>query len=90
KLFEDSIDQTVKEEYIKMAFLPVAEAKFEWLKRVVREEGIEEGRRSTALETAKKMLADNLPISSVVRYTGLTEEEVGSPPNDVSADLSSG
>jgi hypothetical protein len=40
------------------------------------------------MEMAKKMLADNLPFSSVVRYTGLTEEEVVSLQNNVSPDLS--
>jgi hypothetical protein len=39
------------------------------------------------MEMAKKMLADNLPFSSVVRYTGLTEEEVGALQNGVSPEL---
>lgn len=37
-----------------------------------RREGLEEGRA----ETAKMMLEDGEPISKIMRYTGLTEEEI--------------
>ncbi|MCR5762969.1 MAG: hypothetical protein K6G00_06245 [Treponema sp.] len=41
-----------------------------------RREGFEEGVEKKAKETARKMLADNLPIEKIVLYTGLTIEEV--------------
>lgn len=49
-----------------------------------RREGLEEGRaegRAKGLaegraETAKMMLEDGEPISKIMRYTGLTEEEI--------------
>lgn len=37
-----------------------------------REKGLAEGRA----ETAKMMLEDGEPISKIMRYTGLTEEEI--------------
>ena len=36
-----------------------------------REEGIEQGAYTKSLETAKKLLEDNIPSESVVKYTGL-------------------
>ena len=36
-----------------------------------REEGIEQGAYNTKLETAKKLLEDNISSEAVVKYTGL-------------------
>jgi predicted transposase/invertase (TIGR01784 family) len=39
-------------------------------------EGIKEGKKEGKIETAKRMLLDNLSIEDVIKYTGLTESEV--------------
>ena len=38
--------------------------------------GLTEGRAEGRAETAKMMLEDGEPISKIMRYTGLTEEEI--------------
>ncbi len=40
--------------------------------RSAKKEGIKEGK----LETAKRMLLDDISIEKVIKYTGLTEKEV--------------
>lgn len=49
-------------------------------RREGREEGLAEGREKGLAEgraeTAKMMLEDGEPISKIMRYTGLTEEEI--------------
>lgn len=37
-----------------------------------REEGREEGK----IDVAKEMLADKVPVETIIKYTGLTEEQV--------------
>ena len=39
-------------------------------------EGRAEGYKLAKIEDAKKMLSDNLTVEMIVRYTGLSEEEV--------------
>ena len=39
-------------------------------------EGISQGAEQKAIETARNMLNDNLPINQVVQYTGLPLEKV--------------
>lgn len=41
-----------------------------------RAKGLAEGRAEGRAETAKMMLEDGEPISKIMRYTGLTEEEI--------------
>ena len=41
-----------------------------------REEGIQEGKLEEKLETAKKMLLDNIEISLISKFTGLSIEEI--------------
>jgi len=41
-----------------------------------REEGREEERRELTAEFARRMLADNLPVETIAKYTGLTEEQI--------------
>ncbi|MDR2077787.1 MAG: Rpn family recombination-promoting nuclease/putative transposase, partial [Rickettsiales bacterium] len=48
-------------------------AKEEGLKKG-KEEGLKEGKISTALS----MLEDNMPIATIVKYTGLSEDEIKS------------
>lgn len=37
-----------------------------------------EGEKAKALATARDMIADNMPINIIVKYTGLTEGEIKS------------
>ena len=39
-------------------------------------EGIEQGAEQKAIETAKKLLIDNLPIEQIAKYTDLPLEKV--------------
>ena len=41
-----------------------------------REEGREEGMKQVALEVARRMLEDNEPIEKIVKYSGLTEDQI--------------
>jgi predicted transposase/invertase (TIGR01784 family) len=41
-----------------------------------RHEGIKEGIKEEKLETARRMLHDDFPIESIIKYTGLTEKEI--------------
>ena len=41
-----------------------------------REQGEENGRKDTKTEIAKKMLKDGLDIEIIIKYTGLTKEEI--------------
>jgi predicted transposase/invertase (TIGR01784 family) len=40
------------------------------------EEGIKEGEKKTKLETAKTMKKDNASVELIIKYTGLTKEEI--------------
>ena len=54
-------------------------AKFEGREEGLAEglaEGREEGRVEERLETARRMRSDGLSMEMVVRYTGLSEEEI--------------
>jgi predicted transposase/invertase (TIGR01784 family) len=41
-----------------------------------REEGREEASKEVREENAKEMLADNVPIVKIMKYTGLTREQI--------------
>ena len=41
-------------------------------------EGIEQGSKQKEIEIAKMMLKDNMPTDTIVKYTGLTKEEIES------------
>ena len=41
-----------------------------------KEAGLKEGEQNKAVETAKTMLADNLPPEKVAHYSGLSLEQV--------------
>ena len=43
---------------------------------VGRAEGRAEGITSQRLETARSMLVDGLPLEKIMRYTGLSKEEI--------------
>jgi hypothetical protein len=40
------------------------------------EKALEQAKKDATIESARKMLRDRLPISTIVKYTGLTEDEV--------------
>ena len=42
------------------------------------EQGIVQGSQQKAIETAKNMLKDNLDIQTILKYTGLSIEEINS------------
>ena len=66
----EMVINTLKNEAIK-------EGKLEGIKEG-KLEGIKEGKRESTLETAKKMLKDNLDIKMICKYTGLTKKEINS------------
>jgi predicted transposase/invertase (TIGR01784 family) len=39
-------------------------------------EGKQDGRMDTALEAARKMKANNVPVEQIIEYLGLTEEQI--------------
>jgi len=41
-------------------------------------QGIQQGSQQKAIETAKNMLKDNLDIQTILKYTGLSIEEIKS------------
>ena len=41
-------------------------------------QGIAQGSQQKAIETAKNMLKDNLDIQTILKYTGLSIEEINS------------
>lgn len=45
-------------------------------KREGLQEGLREGKREHAVEMARKMLADKLPIEKIAEYSGLSLEDV--------------
>ena len=66
-----------KQEYEKsiLEYDDVKDA-IEYNRKLSREEGREEGRMSALLQTAKNLLALGVPMSDVVKATGLTEEQI--------------
>ena len=40
------------------------------------EQGIQQGSQQKAIETAKNMLKDNLDIQTIIKYTGLSLNEI--------------
>ena len=44
--------------------------------RKARENGLKEGKEEKAIESAKKMLADNLALEKIAQYTGLPLKKI--------------
>ena len=66
-----SIEEREKYEYTMRTWIDdVAEKKF------ARDKGREEGRAEAVTEMARKLLALNLPIATIVEVTGLSEEQI--------------
>jgi predicted transposase/invertase (TIGR01784 family) len=42
----------------------------------LRNEGKKQGREQNTKEIAMKMLNDNVPVESIIKYTGLTEKQI--------------
>jgi hypothetical protein len=49
---------------------------FSTLFAVERKEGRQEGEKKAKIDIAREMLTDNVPLSTIVRYTGLTIEDI--------------
>jgi predicted transposase/invertase (TIGR01784 family) len=62
-----TIAQQLREEGIK-----IGEKNMQTLAQQLKKEG----KKEEKLETAKRMLLDNISIEKVIKYTGLTEKEV--------------
>ncbi|MCP4220281.1 MAG: hypothetical protein GY765_36960 [bacterium] len=45
-------------------------------KKEGKKEGQKEGQKEGKLETARRMLLDNVPMKTVIKYTGLTEDDL--------------
>jgi predicted transposase/invertase (TIGR01784 family) len=50
--------------------------KLELLLDETRIEGFEKGKQTKALETARNMLKDNVSEDLIIKYTGLSEEDL--------------
>ena len=69
--------RVLKEDYnIKMEEVYEGVNDMSSLSEAVFQEGREEGREEGKLEIAKNMLKDNLPLEVIVKYTGLSKEEI--------------
>ena len=66
KLFEEITK--IEEEY-KMPHLTTWEISAE-------KRGEKKGVKRGKLETARRMISDDMPIDRIIKYTGLTEEEI--------------
>ena len=55
-----------------------AERYAEYKAEKAMQEGMEKGMDTANRENARKMKADNMPIELIVKYTGLTSEEINS------------
>jgi predicted transposase YdaD len=67
RLNEPEISEKLKEAY-KMKTIPLED----YVREIVREEGREEGK----LEVARSMLADELPVEMIRKYTGLEKDDI--------------
>lgn len=80
-LFQDFYDKDREEKMIhntkmKNAELEGLEKGLEKGLEQGKKQGLEQGKRETVLEIAKDMLADNMDISTISKYTGISEEEI--------------
>ena len=70
KLSDDEILQGI---YVK-------EEMDSWMKRVdlkyAKEEGIKEGKNKANMETARKLLKENVSIDVIIKTTGITKEQI--------------
>jgi len=73
--YKDRITYEIKkiEEESKMEFVPLWERD---IHKEGKKEGRKEGRKDERIETAKRMLNDNLPVEIIAKYTGLSQEEI--------------
>ncbi|MCP5102130.1 MAG: Rpn family recombination-promoting nuclease/putative transposase [bacterium] len=74
----DKLQEKLKESKIEGGDLmpSLAQRLREEGERVGVKKGMKEGEKKRAKEAARQMLNDDLPIESIVKYTGLTEKEV--------------
>jgi predicted transposase/invertase (TIGR01784 family) len=72
-LYQLSADDLIKDEYERRQKA--------WRDRATDREGyfldgMQQGRKDSTLETARKMKDDNLTVSQIAKYTGLTEQQI--------------
>ena len=72
-----------KEEYAKsiLEYDDVKDA-IEYNRKLSKEEGREEGRLAALLQTAKNLLDLGLPMTDIMKATGLTEEQIHAGTNN--------
>ncbi len=70
KLSDDEILQGI---YVK-------EEMDSWMKKIdlkyAKEEGIKEGKKEANMETARKLLKENVSIDVIIKTTGITEKQI--------------
>ncbi len=72
-----SLPKNTKQEIMTTYQLIKKEGKIEGI-----QEGIEKGEVKKAEKVAKEMLKENEPINKIIKYTGLTEEEINNMKNE--------
>jgi predicted transposase/invertase (TIGR01784 family) len=74
----DKLQEKLKESKIEGGDLmpSLAQRLREEGERVGVKKGVKEGEKKKAKESARRMLDDDFPVESIVKYTGLTEKEV--------------
>lgn len=75
KLIDESLISLLDDTDRRSEYMTLEEIKA-IAKRIGKEEGLEEGHRLHAENTARAMLADDLPIETIAKYTGLAPEEI--------------
>lgn len=71
---EQNIFWLYKERFV--VFLSIVSDQLASGRREGLREGLQEGKREHAVEMARKMLADKLPIEKIAEYSGLSLEDV--------------
>ena len=52
------------------------QSRMAFAKKAARQEGLKQGKLETNLENARKMKADNMSVSQISKYTGLSEQQI--------------
>ena len=73
---ENLLEGLIKEQQAEVKMNLLTDFDQEQYDRIRRREGYEEGVQQKAIETAKKMLHDNLPADKIAQYSGLPPERV--------------
>ena len=76
--YADAIKKLNKDEEFRMHITEEEDAELIYRSdmHLARDEGIKQGAKQNAIETAKKMLDKNKPIEEIEEFTGLSQEEI--------------